>query len=92
MLRSTTSAPQAEGEVEMRDLQSTRYRVLGMTCAHCRRAVSESVGALEEVSEVAVDLESGSLEVHGRVDERAVAAAVEEAGYELAGAGRGEGQ
>jgi copper chaperone len=76
----------------MSDLRSTRYRVRGMTCEHCRRAVSASVGALEDVSDVEVDLESGSLEVHGAVDERAVAAAVEEAGYELAGTGRGEGQ
>ena len=65
------------------------YTVLGMTCAHCVAAVSEEVGEIPGVGDVVVDLDSGSLtvateEADGSVDDAAVAAAVEEAGYSLA--------
>lgn len=60
------------------------YRVEGMTCEHCRAAVAQEVGAVEGVTAVAVDLETGRLLVSGRaVSDAAVAAAVTEAGYEV---------
>ena len=60
------------------------YTVQGMTCAHCRAAVAEEVGAVPGVTGVDVDLETGRLAVRGDgVDGAAVAAAVEEAGYEV---------
>ena len=66
------------------DTQS--FHVEGMTCQHCVSAVSEEVGQVPGVSAVDVDLDSGSLVVHGGgFDEGAVRAAVEEAGYTLAG-------
>jgi copper chaperone CopZ len=57
-----------------------------MTCEHCVRAVSSEVGAVEGVTDVDVDLATGEVVVHsdGPVDPAAVAAAVDEAGYELA--------
>jgi copper chaperone CopZ len=62
------------------------YRVTGMTCGHCVSAVQQEVGAIADVAEVAVDLATGEVTVtSGRplsTDE--VAAAVDEAGYELA--------
>jgi copper chaperone CopZ len=63
------------------------YSVRGMTCAHCVRAVTEEVSEVPGVVDVDVDLASGDLLVHtqGPLDPGAVAAAVEEAGYELAG-------
>ncbi len=62
------------------------YTVTGMTCGHCVASVTEEVGALPGVEDVQVDLESGRVVVTsaGPVDEAAVAAAVEEAGYALA--------
>jgi copper chaperone len=58
------------------------YQVDGMTCGHCRVAVMEEVGALAGVEEVEVDLAGGRMVVRGPVlDDAAVAAAVEEAGY-----------
>jgi copper chaperone len=58
------------------------YQVDGMTCGHCRMAVMEEVGALAGVEEVAVDLASGRMVVRGEaLDDDAVAAAVDEAGY-----------
>jgi copper chaperone len=63
------------------------YTVTGMTCSHCVGAVTDEVGALPGVTEVEVDLASGGLTVTSDrpVDDEAVRAAVEEAGYELAG-------
>lgn len=68
--------------------QTSTYTVVGMTCGHCVSSVSEEVGAIRGVEQVAVDLETGSLTVTATapVDEAAVRAAVEEAGYTLAGA------
>lgn len=63
----------------------TSYQVTGMTCAHCVAAVTEEVGLVAGVTEVDVDLESGSLLVgsEGEVARQAVADAVDEAGYAL---------
>jgi copper ion binding protein len=68
--------------------QTSTYTVVGMTCGHCVSSVSEEVGAISGVEQVRVDLDTGSLTVTATapVDEAAVRAAVEEAGYTLAGA------
>jgi copper chaperone len=68
-------------------MSTATYTVTGMTCAHCVSAVTEEVGAVPGVTEVQVDLETGSLTVTSDtpVDDDAVAAAVDEAGYALAG-------
>jgi len=70
----------------MSETTTTRtYTVEGMSCGHCRVAVREEVGDVAGVSGVEVDLASGRLEVQGSaVDDAAVEAAVEEAGYRLA--------
>ena len=63
------------------------YRAAGMTCEHCKIAVIGEVSSVDGVSAVDVDLASGGLTVtsDAPVDEAAVRAAVEEAGYEVAG-------
>ncbi len=63
------------------------YTVTGMTCAHCVNSVSAEVGQLPGVTGVAVDLAGGTVTVTSDqpVDDAAVDAAVDEAGYELAG-------
>ena len=68
-------------------MSTSTYTVTGMTCGHCVSAVSEEVGALPGVTGIAVDLPTGAVTVtsDAPLDEAAVAAAVEEAGYELAG-------
>jgi copper chaperone CopZ len=63
---------------------TTTYAVEGMTCEHCVRSVTEEVADVSGVSGVEVDLASGALVVRGDgVDEAAVRAAVDEAGYSL---------
>lgn len=60
--------------------------VVGMTCQHCVSAVTEEVGALDGVTGVTVDLASGRVDVASDtpIDDAAIAAAVDEAGYEVA--------
>ena len=56
-----------------------------MTCEHCVASVTEEVGELAGVSAVRVDLASGAVTVTSDqpLDDAAVRAAVEEAGYQL---------
>ena len=61
------------------------FQVTGMTCGHCVSAVQEEVGAIADVTDVAVDLATGSVTVDsGReLTPAEVAAAIDEAGYQL---------
>lgn len=61
------------------------YTVDGMSCGHCVNAVTEEVGEVAGVTDVAVDLESKKVTVtsEGPVDDASVRAAIDEAGYEV---------
>ena len=63
----------------------TTYKVAGMTCGHCVSAVTMELSLLPSVTAVDVDLESGQVAVTSdtQLDEAKVAAAIDEAGYEL---------
>lgn len=63
------------------------FTVVGMTCGHCVNAVTAEVSQVPGVTGVDVDLASGGLTVTSEapVGETAIRAAVEEAGYEVAG-------
>ena len=67
-------------------MNTTTYTVVGMTCGHCVSAVTEEVSQVPGVTAVDVDLTSGGLTVtsDAPVEESAVRAAVEEAGYQVA--------
>ncbi len=69
-------------------MSTSTYTVVGMTCGHCVNSVTEEVGQVPGVTDVQVDLATGGLTVTSEadVDDAAVRAAVEEAGYEVAGA------
>jgi copper chaperone CopZ len=66
---------------------TTTYKVTGMTCGHCEGAVRDEVSALDGVSAVEASAATGLVTVTSAAepDEAAVRAAVDEAGYELAG-------
>ena len=65
--------------------ESRSYLVQGMSCEHCVRAVTDELLLTPGVAAVDVDLAGGRVVVTGRaVDEDAVRAAVDEAGYEVA--------
>jgi copper chaperone len=62
-----------------------KFTVAGMTCSHCEMAVTAELCKLDGVTRVAVDVASGTV-VTESVDPLpldAVAAAIDEAGYEL---------
>ncbi|MFH8450514.1 heavy-metal-associated domain-containing protein [Streptomyces fungicidicus] len=63
------------------------YKVSGMTCGHCEGAVSGEISRLAGVSSVQAVASSGEVTVVSAapLDEEAVRAAVDEAGFELAG-------
>ncbi|WMX45753.1 heavy-metal-associated domain-containing protein [Streptomyces roseicoloratus] len=69
------------------DTTSTVYAVSGMTCGHCKTAITNSVGALDGVVSVDVDVAGGLVTVTtgGAPDDAAITAAVDDAGYELTG-------
>jgi copper chaperone len=66
--------------------ETKTYTVTGMTCGHCVASVTEEVQEVPGVSEVEVVLETGAVTVQSEqpIDDAAVKAAVEEAGYQLA--------
>ena len=66
--------------------QTQTYSVTGMTCGHCVASVTEEVQEIPGVRDVTVTLETGAVTFTSdeRVDDAAVRAAVEEAGYQLA--------
>lgn len=67
-------------------MSEATYTVVGITCQHCVRAVTDELNQLDGVTDIDVDLESGQVRLTSAAPlARAnVAAAVDEAGYELA--------
>ena len=64
-------------------LPLTTYAVAGMTCEHCKLAVTEEVTQVAGVAGVDVDLATKLVRVHGTdVDRAAVVAAIDDAGYD----------
>ena len=66
--------------------ETTTYTVSGMTCEHCAASVTEEISEIAGVEDVAVVVETAAVTVTSTapLDESAVRAAVEEAGYALA--------
>ena len=64
---------------------TTTFQVTGMTCDHCKRAVTEEISGIAGVQDVSVDLATGSVTVTAAapVDRADIAGAVDEAGYTL---------
>jgi len=62
------------------------YSVPGVSCEHCRTAITAEVSQVPGVDGVAVDLDAKRVSVTGTglVDDRAVRAAIDEAGYDVA--------
>ncbi|HEY3685624.1 MAG TPA: heavy-metal-associated domain-containing protein [Streptosporangiaceae bacterium] len=66
-------------------MSETAYTVDGMTCGHCVSAVTEEIVKIGGVRDVQVDLGTGRVTVtsDAPLAPAEVAAAVDEAGYEL---------
>jgi len=71
----------------MSDAETVSFRVDGMTCDHCKAAVTKEVQQVAGVHAVAVDLDSKIVQVSGEdLDRTSLAAAIDEAGYDAADA------
>jgi copper chaperone len=63
--------------------ETTTYEVPEMSCEHCKAAVTEELSSLRQVEKVDVDLETKLVTVSGdSLDDTALRAAIQEAGYE----------
>lgn len=59
------------------------FKVQGMSCGHCVRAVTNAVQALDAAAQVQVDLASGEVRVESGLSVEQVLAAIREEGYEV---------
>ena len=66
--------------------ETRTYTVTGMTCGHCVASVTEEIQEIPGVESVDVVLDNGAVTVTSSqpLDDSAVKAAVEEAGYKVA--------
>jgi copper chaperone len=61
------------------------YSVPGVSCEHCRQAIEGEVSQVQGVESVEVDLDAKTVTVGGDpLDEVAIVAAIDAAGYEVA--------
>ena len=61
------------------------YSVPGVSCEHCRVAITSEVEQIAGVKSVDVDLEAKRVTVAGEeLDDGAIRAAIDEAGYDIA--------
>ncbi|MEU1630008.1 heavy-metal-associated domain-containing protein [Streptomyces sp. NPDC020096] len=69
------------------DTATVVYAVSGMSCGHCEKAISGELSVLPGVTAVEADAKTGRVSVTATapLDDDAVRAAVDEAGYELTG-------
>jgi copper chaperone CopZ len=66
-------------------MQTLTYSVPGISCGHCRTAITAEVSGVAGVSAVDVDLTGKVVTVTGAgVDDAAVRDAIDEAGYDVA--------
>lgn len=67
-------------------MATATYTVKGMSCGHCVSSVKTEIGRIDGVTSVDVDLATGAVRVDSTepVTDAAIAAAVDEAGYEVA--------
>ncbi|QGZ29927.1 heavy-metal-associated domain-containing protein [Stutzerimonas stutzeri] len=59
------------------------FNVHGMTCAHCERAVTRAIQALDPQAGVRVDLDAGVVQVESALSDAAIREAIEQEGYRI---------
>ena len=66
-------------------MRTITYSVPDITCGHCGTAITREVSAVAGVETVEVELKTKTVTVTGNpLDEAAILAAIDEAGYEVA--------
>jgi len=66
-------------------MSTITYNVPDVSCDHCRAAITREVATIAGVDSVEVDLAAKTVVVSGEpLDAAAIAAAIDEAGFEIA--------
>ena len=86
MHNTPTLTATADVAADLAAVVCRRFAVVGMTCTHCEHAVTTEIGRLAGVSTVVADATAGTVTITAtrELDVAEVAAAVDDAGYELA--------
>jgi copper chaperone len=58
------------------------FRVQGMTCGHCVRAVTQAITSGDPAAEVSVDLSSGRVQVSSALSAERIIELIAEEGYQ----------
>ncbi|MCY1288838.1 copper ion binding protein [compost metagenome] len=57
------------------------FKVQGMNCGHCVRAITQALQRRDPQAQVQVDLAAGEVRIAGELADTAVVEAIREAGY-----------
>jgi copper chaperone len=69
--------------IASRSQQMQQFKVSGMSCGHCSRAVTQAIQALEPTARVEVDLAAGLVRVETSLEAERIEAAIREEGYQV---------
>jgi copper chaperone len=66
-------------------MSTVTYKVPDISCGHCKHAIEAEVAQVQGVASVSVDIDTKTVTVVAEpLDEAAIVAAIDEAGYEVA--------
>lgn len=63
----------------------TSYRVAGMTCDGCAKAVTRAIESAAPSARVTVDRSAGRIDIDGAIAETTLRQAIEDAGFTFSG-------
>lgn len=59
-----------------------QFKVSGMSCGHCVRAITQAIQMLDQAATVEVDLAAGLVRVEGSLNAEQIQTAIREEGYQ----------
>lgn len=59
-----------------------QFKVSGMSCGHCVRAITQAIQMLDQAAKIEVDLAAGLVRVNGSLNAEQIQAAIREEGYQ----------
>jgi copper chaperone len=63
------------------EIQMLKFRVPGMKCGGCAKAVTHAIAAIDPSSKIEIDIDAKEVTVTSSFDEHVISSALEEAGY-----------
>ncbi|TWH64351.1 copper chaperone [Azomonas agilis] len=59
------------------------FKVQGMTCGHCERAVTQAIQAQDAQAKVEIDRAAGVVQVNSQLSEQQIRALIQEEGFQV---------